>query len=56
MRWSVEITYRTRHPAEAFQLIELAELDDLIQRGPDWRTIGTIVIRYLPLGSAEGRP
>jgi hypothetical protein len=56
MRWSVEITYRTAHPAEAFHLIDLAELNDIIRRGPDLWTVDSIVIRRLPLNLTEDRP
>jgi hypothetical protein len=49
-RWIAVVTYRTKTGMtgvdHAFE--ELAELDHLIERGPDWNTIETIVVRLNP--------
>jgi hypothetical protein len=42
-RWMAEITYLDgKHEAIAFE--ELEELDEVVERGPDWNTIDKIVI------------
>jgi hypothetical protein len=45
-RWLARVTYRgEKGPIEVdFCFEEIAELDDLIERGPDWNTIDTIVV------------
>jgi hypothetical protein len=53
-RWLATATYRSeRGPIEvdhAFE--ELEELHDLIERGPDWNTIETIIVRLNPRGAS----
>ena len=46
MRWSVEIIYRTESGENVvvYYIEELEELQDIVERGPDWNTIVTINI------------
>jgi len=41
MRWWAEITYRTdKGPCTVeYEMEELAELHDIIERGPDWNSV-----------------
>jgi hypothetical protein len=51
-RWMVEITYNNDRPALIFTVSELEDIDEIVERGPDWRTIEHIVItlnRYVPM-------
>jgi hypothetical protein len=49
-RWLAVVTYRGESgPIEVDHYFEeLGELHDLIERGPDWNTIETIVVRLNP--------
>jgi hypothetical protein len=55
-RWMVEITYNNDRPALIFTVAELEDIDEIVERGPDWRTIEHIVItlnKYVPMTSAD---
>jgi hypothetical protein len=44
-RWHVAIKYRTRTiPTQQFDLEDLFDLHDLIERGPDWNHIRNITV------------
>jgi hypothetical protein len=43
-RWMAEITYRTDEPSKVISFEEIADLDPIIERGPDWNEIDQIVI------------
>lgn len=47
-RWTAVVTYRTNNgPVDVeHEIEELEDLHDLIERGPDWNTIVSIVITY----------
>ena len=51
LRWIAIVTYRsTSGPIEVdHHFEELEELHALIERGPDWNTIDTIVVRSNPI-------
>ena len=50
-RWLATITYRTaRGPIEVeHHFEEIADLDGLVEHGPDWNTIIAITVRLNPL-------
>ena len=43
-RWMAEITYRTERPMDVVCFEEIEDLDEIIERGPDWHEIDQIVI------------
>jgi hypothetical protein len=43
-RWMAEVSYRDGTPPLILHFEELHALEDIIERGPDWNTIETIVI------------
>jgi hypothetical protein len=43
-RWMAEITYTDGTPPEVFAFEELLELQDIIERGPNWNAIDRIVV------------
>ena len=49
LRWEVTVTYRSDHGAVlyTFSLEELADLGEVIERGPHWNTILDIRIERL---------
>jgi hypothetical protein len=42
-RWMAEIIY-THGGCDIFRMEELEEIDEIVERGPDWNTIDRIVI------------
>lgn len=50
LRWNAVVVYKTKNgPVDVeHHFEELYELDDLIERGPDYRAIVSISIRYAP--------
>ncbi len=46
MRWSVEIIYRTERGENVVDhyVEELGEIEEIVERGPDWNTIEQIRI------------
>jgi len=55
MRWSVEIIYRTESGENVvdYYIEELEELQDIVERGPDWNTIVTINIDLIRVCSPD---
>jgi hypothetical protein len=49
-RWLATVTYRSdSSPIEVeHQFEEIADLHDLVERGPDWNTMEAIVVRLNP--------
>jgi hypothetical protein len=43
-RWTAEVTYNDGKPPFIFTVGELEDIDERIERGPDWRTIEQIVV------------
>jgi hypothetical protein len=43
-RWMAEITYLTGRPAKTVSFEEIADLHNIIERGPDWNEIDQIVV------------
>lgn len=43
-RWMAEITYLDGRPQQTTEFEELEDLDEIVERGPDWNTIDKIVI------------
>ncbi|WP_152535388.1 hypothetical protein [Bradyrhizobium sp. Ai1a-2] len=43
-RWMAELFYRGEDKPRLVLLEELEDLDELVERGPDWNTIDRIVI------------
>ncbi len=43
-RWMVEVTYNDGRPQLIFTVSELEDIDERIERGPDWRTIEQIAV------------
>jgi hypothetical protein len=55
-RWHAEIVYNDDTPTDAVEFEELDELQDLVERGPDWNTIDKIIVtlnRRLAFKDAE---
>lgn len=51
-RWIAVITYRRRGgfvSAKAWPMEELEELQDIVERGPNWNAIESIAIRLNPM-------
>jgi len=55
MRWSVEIIYRTESGENVvdYYIEELEELQDIVERGPDWNTIVAINIDLIRVCSPD---
>lgn len=45
-RWTAQISYRSGHPINVAQIEEIEELQDIVERGPDWNDLVKIVITY----------
>ena len=45
MRWIAVITYNDGNPTRGYEIEELDELQGLVEMGPDWNTIGKIVVK-----------
>lgn len=43
-RWMAEVFYNTSRPPDIHKFEEIEDLDELIERGPDWNEIDQIVI------------
>ena len=43
-RWMAEITYLDGKPQQTLVFEELEDLDEIVERGPDWNSIDKIVI------------
>jgi hypothetical protein len=43
-RWMAEISYLTGRPTETVSFEEIADLDNIIELGPDWNEIDQIVV------------
>ena len=43
-RWMAEITYTDGTPPDVVAFEELFELQDIVERGPDWNAIERIVV------------
>ncbi|MBR0916517.1 hypothetical protein [Bradyrhizobium japonicum] len=43
-RWMAEITYLDGRPHQTITFEELEDLDEIVERGPDWNTIDKIII------------
>ena len=43
-RWMAEITYTDGTPPDVVAFEELFELQDIVERGPDWNAIECIVV------------
>ena len=43
-RWMAEITYRNGTPPSLVQFEEIADLHNIVERGPDWNEIEQIVV------------
>lgn len=43
-RWMAEITYLSERPKAIVAFEEIADLDRIVERGPDWNEIDQIVI------------
>lgn len=43
-RWAVAIIYLDETPTENFEIEELSELEEIVEKGPDWNTIQHIYI------------
>lgn len=54
-RWHVVINYKV-DVSEVFDLEELAELQDIVETGPDWNTIEDIKITYNYNSPPESEP
>lgn len=48
MRWTAQVTYRTDNGllTVPMDFDEIADLDEMIERGPSFQAIDSIVIRY----------
>jgi hypothetical protein len=44
IRWISEISYRDRRPPAVVVFEKLEQLDEIVERGPDWREIESIVV------------
>jgi hypothetical protein len=51
-RWMAEISYNDDKPTDVVAFEELFELQDIVERGPNWNTIEQIVVT-LNLSSVE---
>ena len=56
LRWIVEIDFRTEHGVVTVDYLieELHELDELVERGPDWNTILQIRVGLNPQCRSHG--
>jgi hypothetical protein len=53
-RWMAEITYRDGTEPQVVAFEEIADLHDIVERGPNWNAIEQIVVT-LNLSSAKPR-